>query len=111
MKKNSVIHFMQKHRIISLFIGIVSIIIFVFLYQICTVPGDIIENEPYKQLLCSINPLTEMGRASYVCNNENDYTFKKLKDWSGYYGCNESTINYNNGYVENLTKCETKHII
>ncbi|MFH1511136.1 MAG: hypothetical protein ABIF10_05575, partial [Candidatus Woesearchaeota archaeon] len=70
-------------------------------------PGKIVTDRPFLALACRINPLTTVRNVgAYVCSDEQHYTFKWLREWPGYHGCNESTQGYNgHGGIEGLSNC------
>lgn len=96
----------RKNKIILVF----GLILLIFIGVILFYPIPLlIENRPVLTFLCKANPFTYVAKnTSYSCDNELDWTFKYLKKWKSYHGCNESTKGYNGrGIIGGLSSCQT----
>lgn len=71
--------------------------------------GKITEDSLFLTASCNVKLVSYVQKpcGTYICNNEQDYTFKYLKEWKGYHGCNESTKGYDGaGRIHNLSCCQ-----
>lgn len=86
---------------------IIAIIVIVIYFLMVRYPaGKIVEDRPVLKILCEMYPFQDVGGCgNFICDDETDYTFKLLENWSGYNGCNESTKGYKDGKIYGLTCC------
>lgn len=96
-------------KIIYSFMFILLLIFSVLFFY--PVAGEITEGSLFLTVSCGIKPFhyVSLTKGSFICNNENHYTFEYLKNWNGYHGCNESTPGYNGGGgITNISRCLVK---
>jgi hypothetical protein len=97
----------KKISLISLVIILYSGVIFGLIILFYPVAGRITENSWFLTISCQVKPLHYIGDSGiFICSNEQHYTFRYLREWKGYRGCNESTKGYNGeGGISNISRC------